>query len=79
MSKDEQAKLNTELDAGKAAVGLMVDDGEVEAVKAKLTELGGAPEVYEVPDEVVEQAATAADSLPAEEPAADAPAEAPAA
>ncbi len=74
ISKDEQAKLNTELDAGKAAVGLMVDAAEVEAVKAKLAELGGTAEAYEVSDEAVEEAAAAAESLPADEPAADAPA-----
>ncbi len=79
ISKEEQEKLNSELDVGKAAVGLMVDADEAEAVKAKLAELGGTAEAYEVSDEAVQEAATAAESLPAEEPAADAPAETPAA
>ncbi len=81
ISKDEQAKLSSELDAGKAAVGLMVDAAEAELVKAKLIELGGAPEVYDVSDEAVEQAAAQAEAAPADAaPAQDAPAaEAPAA
>jgi hypothetical protein len=71
VSDDERARLNAELDAGKAAVGLMVDADEVEAVSAKLAELGGAAESYEVPEAVVEQAAAAASEAPAEDAAAD--------
>lgn len=71
VSDDERAKLNVELDAGKAAVGLMVDADEVEAVSAKLAELGGTAEAYDVPEAVVEQAAAAAEEAPAEEAATD--------
>jgi hypothetical protein len=72
ISKGEQDRLNSELDAGKAAVGLMVDAAEAELVKAKLIELGGAPEAYEVSDAAVEEAAAAAEAAPAEEVVAEA-------
>jgi uncharacterized membrane protein len=66
MSKEEQERLNSELDAGKAAVGLMVKDDEVGLVNAKLAELGGVAETYEVSDEAVEEAAKAAEETAAE-------------
>ena len=40
ISKEQQARLNSELDAGKAAVGLMVEAEEADLVKAKLIEPG---------------------------------------
>ncbi len=64
ISKDEQAKLDAELSSGKAAVGLMVNSDEAELVKAKLIELGGAPEAYEVSDAAVEEAAAAGEQAP---------------
>jgi hypothetical protein len=75
ISKEEQARLDTALNSGKAAVGLMVDADEAELVKAKLIELGGAPEVYEVSDAAVEEATVAATVAPtADEPPAEQPA-----
>ncbi|MGE5601444.1 MAG: hypothetical protein ACM30E_00230 [Nitrososphaerales archaeon] len=75
ISKERQSILNSELDAGKAAVGLMVDDEEAEVVKAKLIELGGAPETYQVSDEAMQEAVAAAEAAPADEaPAEDQPA-----
>jgi hypothetical protein len=76
ISKEEQAKLDAELNSGKAAVGLMVDADEVKLVNAKLVELGGAPAVYEVSDAVVEEAAAAVEQAPeaADEPPAEQPA-----
>ena len=80
MSKEDLARIGGELDGGKAAVGVLVNDDEVASVTAKLTELGGKTEAHEVTDEAVEQAsAAAADAPTTEVPAADAPAEAPAA
>ncbi len=72
ISKEELAALESELDAGKAAVGLMVEAGEAELVKAKLVELGGAPEAYELSDEAVQEAAN---SVVEEAPAEAAPTE----
>jgi uncharacterized membrane protein len=66
ISKDQMAKIDGYLDDGKAAVGVLVKADEVEAVSAKLTELGGmAAESYEVSEEVVEEAVAAAEAEPA--------------
>jgi len=69
MSKDDQAKINSELDGGKAAVGILAAADEAAGVSAKLAELGGKAETYEVTDEAVEEATKAAEAAP-EEPAA---------
>ena len=69
MSKDDLARINTELDGGKAAVGILAKPDEAAGVTAKLAELGGKPETHEVSDEAVEQAEVAAETQP-EEPAA---------
>jgi uncharacterized membrane protein len=78
MSKEDLARIGGELDGGKAAIGVLADDSEADAVTAKLTELGGKPETHEVTDEAVEQAAavvaeTASEAPTTETPAADAP------
>ena len=70
MSKDDLARIDSELDGGKAAVGILAKPDEAAGVSAKLAELGGAPETHEVTDEAVEQAEIAAESQP-EEPAAE--------
>jgi hypothetical protein len=70
MSKDDLARIDGELDGGKAAVGILAQPDEAAGVTAKLAELGGAPETHEVSDEAVEQAEVAAESQP-EEPAAE--------
>jgi uncharacterized membrane protein len=70
MSKDDLARIDKELDGGKAAVGILAQPDEAAGVSAKLAELGGAPETHEVSDEAVEQAEVAAESQP-EEPAAE--------
>jgi uncharacterized membrane protein len=67
LSKDDMARLDAELNGGKAAVGLLVASEEVELVSAKLAELGGAPESHEVTDAVVEEAAAEAEAAPADE------------
>jgi len=72
MSKDDLARIDKELDGGKAAIGLLVEAGEAEAVSAKLAELGGTPETHEVTDEVVEQATAAVEAAPEAEAAAPA-------
>jgi uncharacterized membrane protein len=67
ISEYELAALGSELDGGKAAVGLMAEDAEAGLVKAKLIELGGAPTSYEVSREAVDEAVRAAAAAPAEE------------
>ncbi len=70
LSKDDLARIDGELDGGKAAIGLVVEAEEADAVTAKLAELGGAPETHEVTDEAVEQATAAAEAAPETEAAA---------
>src|SRR5512136_1925539 len=77
LSKDDLARINGELDGGKAAVSILAAPDEAAAVSAKLAELGGKPESHEVSEEVVQEAEAAAAEAPEE--AAEAPAEAPAA
>ena len=74
MSKDDLARIDGELNGGKAAVCILAAPDEAAAVSAKLAELGGQPESHEVSEEVVQEAETAAAEAPEE--AAEAPAEA---
>lgn len=64
ISKEEMAEIDAQLNDGKAAVGVLATDEEESAVTAKLQELGGAPKSYEVADEIVEEAVTAAEAEP---------------
>ena len=66
MSKDDVARIDGDLNDGKAAVAVLAEPEEAAAVAAKLTELGGVPEVHEVSDAVIEEAATAAEEAPEE-------------
>ncbi|HSD57774.1 MAG TPA: hypothetical protein VLB04_06300 [Methanotrichaceae archaeon] len=54
MSKEDLEKLGAHLDVGRAAVGVMVEKGEVKDTAAKLTELGGKIETYEVKAEALQ-------------------------
>jgi hypothetical protein len=74
ISKDDLARMDGELDGGKAAVAVLAEPDEATAISAKLAELGGAPESHEVSDAVVEEAAAAAEEAPAAEAAAAEPA-----
>jgi len=76
ISKEDLARIDGELDGGKAAVAVLADADEATAISAKLAELGGAPESHEVSDAVVEEAAAAAEAAP-EAPAAEAAPEEP--
>lgn len=78
LSKDDLARIDGELDGGKAAVCILAAPDEAAAVSGKLAELGGKPESHEVSEDVVEEAQTAAEEAP-EEPAAEAAPEEPAA
>lgn len=74
MSKDDLARIDGNLNDGKAAVAILANPDEAEAVSAKLTDLGGVLEVHEISDAAVEEAVADAEEAPAEE-AAEAPAE----
>jgi uncharacterized membrane protein len=63
ISKEEMAGIDEQLTDGKAAVGLLAKDDDVESITAKLAELGGvAADTYEVSDDVVEEAVAAAEA-----------------
>jgi len=72
LPKEDVARIGGELDGGKAAVCILVEKGEAEAVSAKLAELGGKPETHEVTEEAIAEAAkaTGVETGPAEAPAA---------
>ena len=57
LSDGDKARLTVELNAGKAAVGVMSHSETASAVADRLTQLGGAPERHEVTDEALEAAA----------------------
>jgi hypothetical protein len=59
MSKDDVARISSNLDGGHAAVGTLVAADEAATVSAKLTELGGTAETHEVEEAAVEEAAAA--------------------
>lgn len=69
MSKEDLARIDGDLNGGKAAVAVLASAGEAELISAKLAELGGTPESHEVSDEAVQEATAAAEAAP-EEPAA---------
>lgn len=64
MSKEDLARLDSQLNEGKAAVAVLAKDEEVAAVSAKLAELGGKPETHEVTEEAVAQAQAATETAP---------------
>jgi uncharacterized membrane protein len=59
LPKEDVTRIGGELDGGKAAVCILVEKGEAEAVSAKLAELGGKAETHEVSEEAIEEAAKA--------------------
>ena len=68
ISKDDLARIDGELNDGKAAVCILAAPDEAAAVSAKLAELGGQPESHELSEEVVQEAETAAAAMPEEAP-----------
>jgi hypothetical protein len=61
LSDADKARLTVELNAGKAAVGVMAHSDTASAIADRLTQLGGAPERHEVTDEAL-RAAEATDT-----------------
>jgi uncharacterized membrane protein len=57
LPKEDVERIGSELDAGHAAVGALVEEGEASQVTAKLAELGGKPEAHAVSGEGLTQTA----------------------
>lgn len=64
MSKEDVEKLGGELDNGRAAVVILANPDEAAAVSAKLAELGGEAETYEVSDAVTEEVEAVVEEAP---------------
>ena len=75
MSKDDLARIDSELDSGRAAVGVLVKKGAADDVAGKLSELGGEAEQHTVTDEALDHVETAVEEAPEEEASEEAPAE----
>src|SRR5436309_11342985 len=56
LSDGDKARLTVELNAGKAAVGVMADFDSAPAISDRLAQLGGAPERHELTDETLQAA-----------------------
>lgn len=64
ISKDDMKRISKQLDGGKAAVGVLCEEAEVQEVSDKLTAAGGKVETHEVTPEALEQATAVADAAP---------------
>jgi hypothetical protein len=60
LDEADRDRLSSELEGGKAAVGVLAPASEATLVASRLTELGGTSETHTVSDEAVEEAQTAA-------------------
>ena len=67
LTQEDRERIGAELADGKAAVGVLAPVAEATTISAKLTELGGTAETYEVTEEALEAVADAAPDA-AEEP-----------
>jgi hypothetical protein len=56
LSDADKARLTVDLNAGKAAVGVMAHFDTAPAISDRLTQLGGTPERHELTDEAVQAA-----------------------
>jgi uncharacterized membrane protein len=56
-TKEDAQRLDQQLNAGRAVVGVMANDYEARQVTDKLTQLGGKVESHEVTDEALQEAA----------------------
>jgi hypothetical protein len=57
LSDADKARITVELNAGKAAVGVMAHYDTAPAISDRLTQLGGTPERYELTEEALQAAA----------------------
>jgi hypothetical protein len=60
LDEADRDRIGSELQGGKAAVGVLAPVSEATIVAGKLTDLGGTAETHSVSDEAVEEAQTAA-------------------
>jgi hypothetical protein len=60
MGEADRERIGSELEGGKAAVGVLAPVAEADFVASKLADLGGVPETHPISDEAVEEAQTAA-------------------
>ena len=60
LGEADRERIGSELQGGKAAVGVLAPVAEVSFVTGKLTELGGTAETHPVSDQAVEEAQAAA-------------------
>jgi uncharacterized membrane protein len=64
LPKDDLARIGGELDGGRAAVCILAENEEAQAVSDKLAELGGQAETHEVTEAALEEAAKATGAEP---------------
>jgi len=69
MSKEDLAKINEELDGGKAAVGVLTTHQEAAGVVNRLASMGGTTQTHEVTEDELEQTEAASEAAPEEEEA----------
>ena len=62
MKEEDKARIGAELAGGKAAVGVLANGEEADAITGKLAELGGEVESIVVTDEALEAVAEAAEA-----------------
>jgi len=62
LNEADRERISSELEGGKAAVGVLAPVSEATVVADKLAELGGTAETHPVSDEAVEEAQSAATS-----------------
>ena len=66
LDKADRARLGSELEGGKAAVGVLVPLSDAGFMADKLASMGGMPETHQVSAEAVEEATKAATTEPTE-------------
>ena len=66
LDKADRARLGSELEGGKAAVGVLVPLSDAGFMADKLASMGGTPETHEVSAKAVEEATQAATIAPTE-------------
>ncbi|MFL5644629.1 MAG: hypothetical protein ACJ77U_08045 [Chloroflexota bacterium] len=67
MKAADRDRITAQLQGGRAAVGVLVNEDQADAVSTRLTQLGGSPETHEVTEEVVAEVEEAAPAVEAAE------------
>ena len=70
LSGDDKARLQSELEGGKAAVGVLVREDQADSVASELANLGGTTETHEVVEETVAEVEEVVPEVEAAEAAA---------